>query len=408
MAFLEVRAACGARANVFELHTEDASIGRDAECSLQMFDPSIAVRHARLMVRRGELILAPAPGCPKGVRLSERVLRSPVVLAAGEVFELGRVVFSARIIHGESPLGQDLDGFEVLHELESEAKDVRRYRGHDAFDKPVEIALLEDAVPDKKGDAWLERMAYCAGRKSEHLREILGCGRFMGRPYAVERLEDAEVLPPGGLRLSQVERVVYTDALSLPIELVIAVLAQVAQGLASLHEHWGPHGALEPRTVLLGINGSVRLIRPGPLSIPIREMSSEPNSKIRTYSALRDPSMSFLAPERRMGQGASYSDDVWALGVLARHLLGRRPRKDWPEALDDLLVPIRANTPELRAEAFEALGVRMRALAHTLGLDPSVSHISRLVKLLASDLSRPLGVSKWTNWDQSVATVDGA
>ena len=413
MAFIEVRAASGPRVQVFELHTNEACIGRDATCDLQIFESSLAPVHARLLVRRGQIILAPAPGCMKGIRLSDNISRSPIVLKERDVFELGRVTFAARYIDAESPLGTAMDSYQVIRVLESEANSVRRYLARSQDGEIVEITIVEAHVEASEAKQWLGQIERCQGRNA-YLREIVGSGYFFRRPYCIERIGmNAAASELGrGLRLSQIDRVVYSDILCLPVEGIVAILAQVAHGLAELHTTWGPHGALEPRTIHLSEGGAVHLIRPGPnvhdRTTEIKPIRSGDGSdhpagvhRLREVhqgarGGLLDPTYSFLAPERRMGLAASVEDDLWALGVLARHLLGRRPRSDWPNALDDLLVPARNSTPEERGQNIEALGERLRDEAYRQGMDPSVSHISRLVRLFATDLSGPLGLSKWT------------
>lgn len=413
MAFIEVRAVCGARVQAFELHTDDAFIGRDDACDLQVFESSLAGSHARLLVRRGQVILAPAPGCMKGIRLADNISRSPIVLKEKDVFELGNVTFAARYVTSMSPLGEMVDAYRVIRTLESEVNCVRRYLGQDKDGELVELTVLEAHVAEPEATRWLQQIEQ-SRHENAYLREIIGTGYFDSRPYCIEKLgrgESASELGRG-LRLSQVDRVVYTDVLCLPVEAVVAILAQVAHGLAELHRVWGPHGGLEPRTVHLREDGAVHLIRPGPIAQdrieeikPMRMdanfLAQERDSGVRkvrhgSRGGLVDPTCSFLAPERRMGFEPSVEDDIWALGVLARHLLGRRPRNDWPNALDDLLIPTRSIAPEQRAQNVETLGHRLREEAHRQGMDPSVSHISRLVRLLLRDLSSPLGLSKWT------------
>ena len=81
-------------------------LGRAESCELQLFEPSIELVHAKLLKRRERIILAPAPGSIKGVRLIDSLIRSPVVLEKNSVFEIGRVIVQAEIVDERSPLGE--------------------------------------------------------------------------------------------------------------------------------------------------------------------------------------------------------------------------------------------------------------------------------------------------------------
>ena len=67
--FIEVHIRAGCRIQRFELFGDEIKIGRAESCELQLFEPSIELVHAKLLKRRERIILAPAPGSIKGVRL---------------------------------------------------------------------------------------------------------------------------------------------------------------------------------------------------------------------------------------------------------------------------------------------------------------------------------------------------
>ena len=219
-----------------------------------------------------------------------------------------------------------------------------------------------------------------------------------------------------GVRLTELDVLIDAGQLHLPVEAIVAILAQIAESLALYHKSFGPHGRVWPRTVHLHANGAIQILLPGPStgnvnqdfdpiyshSVGGREQVPRHLEFLTELHATRE----YLAPERRLEQRATVRDDIWALGVLARHLLGRQRRKDWPDELDQILVSARHAEPEVRASDIAKIGQELRDGAYGLGLDPSISHISRVVRLFAADLSRPLAVSQWTKREEIVPNGD--
>ena|GEM_PF-4296602 len=402
---MHIRAGC--RIQRFELFGEEVKIGRAESCELQVFESSIEPIHAKLLKRRERIILAPAPGSIKGVRLIDSLIRSPVVLEKNRIFEIGRVIVQAEIVDERSPLGEVFNGYTVFRPIQRDSRLVRRYLAVNSSGDLAELCLLSKGIPEAQNKHWLQRYN-TSGLIDEKFDKDIVLGEFDERAFLLEPRSSSDMSDNQtyGVRLSELDLFIEEDRLHLPVETVVAILAQIAEGLARLHSRFGPHGRIWPRTVHLHANGAVQILVPGPsmgsLSNdfePIYSFSVGNQENIpRHIQFLNElnPSSEYLAPERRLNHEATIKDDIWALGVLARHLLGRRPRKDWPERLDNILVSARSTQPDARASDIAEIGQRLRDVAYQLDLDPSISHISRVVRLFASDLSRPLAVSEWT------------
>jgi hypothetical protein len=179
---------------------------------------------------------------------------------------------------------------------------------------------------------------------------------------------------PGGVRLAHVARAVAQGRLHLPIEARVAIAAQVTDAVAAAHIVWGPHGGIEPRSVQLGLGGSVSLLRAGPRPRGFDDPERRP----------------FLAPERCYGAPATIEADAFSAGAIARLLGAFDNDSGWPEELRFTIARLRAEAPPERPRDLRCVARALREAACARGLDPSVAHVARVVRLLAPSLARPL------------------
>ena len=367
---VRVRVAWGLRVEFHEVDSDAVVIGRDDEADLRIDHPSIADRHARLLTRRGRLILVDLRNQGKGIRLGQRRIRAPVTVEPTDRFELGEVQVEARITDEAGLVGSEVGGWRVVSEMDSADLDVRRYHvlpgsgeaGH------AELAAACALVETAEVERWYGRGREQSAETRKHIPGILGHGQHAGRPYLIEGVA-------GGVRLSSVTRAVSQSNLRLPAEAAVLILSQVLEAAAAYHAEWGPHGAIEPRLIQLGIDGSLSLLRPGPDPGGFEDPDRRP----------------FLAPERKYGAPVSTAADAWAVGRLEPFLLGGGARPDWPAELHELLGHLCAPTPEPRPRGLSRVAGALRSAANRCGLDPSMAHVARVARLLASRAGRPLG-----------------
>jgi serine/threonine-protein kinase len=114
---------------------------------------------------------------------------------------------------------------------------------------------------------------------------------------------------------------------------VLAVLAQIAEGLSVLHGSGVIHRDLKPENVMLPAQGGVKLLDFGLAGHITRPAEATASADDGTGTASRSASAFFgtpgyMAPEQYLGERADARADVFALGVMIVELVtGERPFK---------------------------------------------------------------------------------
>jgi hypothetical protein len=176
---------------------------------------------------------------------------------------------------------------------------------------------------------------------------------------------------PRGLRLCSIFDAIAERRVELPVEAAIATFALSARALSAVHAVWGPHGAIDPRRVQLGVDGSVFVVRPGPEQAPHRTTLDE-----------------YLAPELRVDAPASSAGDAYALGAIGKRLFFRRA--DCPTRIRAICYWLAHVDARQRPQDLAALAGELESAAHNAGLDPTFGHIARVTRLLTPNTGRPL------------------
>lgn len=350
-----------ARAEIHELARSELLIGSGEEADLIVPHTSVARAHARLLVRRGRLVLLDLES-GKVTRVRGARVRAPAVLPESGVFLLGDLELRASLIEdAAAPMaGRILGGFEVLAELPSAGASSRRFRVAGGGTPPARGELLSARAPE----AWRARIVQSAMSSRPHLAPLAVHGEDASGFFFVELLRP-------GLRLGELLEHVRRGALRLPLEARVVITAQIAEAIEAMHASFGPHGGVDASAIHLGDDGSLVLLRPEP------EMDAYADPRRR----------GFLSPERRCGAPPSVAADVWALARVARGL--GPAAADWPREIAALLARIGAGRPEDRPSSLSGVAAELRSRAQEAGLDPAVGHLARVVRLLEPG-TRPL------------------
>ncbi len=351
--------ALGPRAEVHQIAKGTVSIGSGPAADLRVPHSSVYQVHARLLARRGRLLLVGAGGAQRAVRVGNRPVYAPVVLAEGAVFGLGEVELSAELAPpGWAELvGRPVEGHTITVERPASGG-LRRFSlsGSDA-------ELLVSGQPAGEVEAWVQAMRDSVrpeqARRLAALTEVLeleGSAAFI------------EALGPG-VRLARALAEAAEDRVTIPLPARLHILAEIAAALGALHARAGAHGALDPDHVSLGIDGSVSVLRAGPAASPARRYAS---------------------PERRRGGRASKAADSWGLARVAATL--QVFAEPGLQDLKRLFLRLSRPEPERRPLDLLALSEEVQAAAVGLGLDPSTGHTARLARLLYSSPEPIAGV----------------
>ena len=147
-----------------------------------------------------------------------------------------------------------------------------------------------------------QREVQSAGRLSHpNIVTIYDVGKTDGVAYmAMEFLQGKEL------------REVLDSGVVLPMEKVVHIAAQVADGLAFAHEQGIVHRDIKPANIMVQKNGLVKITDFG-----IAQMSSG----TRTMAGVVLGSPKYMAPEQVVGQQVDGRTDVFALGIVIYEML---------------------------------------------------------------------------------------
>jgi serine/threonine-protein kinase len=159
-------------------------------------------------------------------------------------------------------------------------------------------------------------------------REMLGEAQLLstlGHPNIVRVFDANIVRTPAGLRGfftmeyvagGSLERLARAHHALVPVDLVAAVVEQVAEGLALGHAQDPPiiHRDLTPANILVGYDGAGLRVRISDFGLARR---ADPITRLASAQG----TYAFMAPEVLRHQGYSCAGDVWAVGTIAFLLL---------------------------------------------------------------------------------------
>ncbi|MBK6683630.1 MAG: FHA domain-containing protein [Deltaproteobacteria bacterium] len=334
MSGIRVRLGWRGRTELVSLPGPDVIIGSDPGCDLVLDHRSVASQHARLLLRRGRLILADLGQSPTGVTRGPDRLHAPVTLGPGQRVGLGDL--SVEVWVGPTlSLGLDT-------EVDCPDPGLRRFATR-VEGQYGELLALEPGVDP---GPWSARARASATGLGEHLFEPL----------------------PPGLRLDRLLLALAEGRVALPAEAYLMLAVGILSAYGPLHRHFGAHGLIDPRRIQLGLDGAVRVVLPGPVD------------------HFRDPAQGpFLAPERRYGLPKSHAADVYALGAVLQTLRESGAElPGWASWGPELL----AEAPEDRPLDLDPAVEQLRTGAHAQGWDPAAHHLARAVRLVEPEPER--------------------
>ncbi len=267
----------------------------------------------------------------------------------------------------------------------------------DLLGREVAVKLVRSEQPDPAAlERFAAEMRTHAGLSHPNLVTVLDAGTAGARPFLVMELVEGRTMA-----------VTAGDPWTTPV--VARVGAEIASGLAHVHERGVVHRDLKPANVLIGDNGRVALSDFG-----IARLMEVDHG--HTATGFTIGTAAYFAPEQVTGSTVTPAADVYSLAlVLLEALTGERvypgpptqaaparlqrpPRlpDGLPQELSDLLRRMTATEPEDRpgavevAEVLRQLGGAPDSSSGTATPRPAVpTDATRVMPVLAADPPRP-------------------
>ncbi len=179
------------------------------------------------------------------------------------------------------------------------------------IDRVVAIKTINLSLAMDEKDEYEQRFyqeAKAAGRLSHpNIVTIYDVGKSGEIAYiAMEFLQGREL------------RDILNDGQRMPVEKVINVVAQVAQGLAYAHENGIIHRDVKPSNIMIVRDGHVKITDFG-----IARMAS---AAVRTQTGMVLGSPKYMSPEQVVGKLTDQRSDIFSLGVVLYEMLtGQAP-----------------------------------------------------------------------------------
>ncbi len=187
---------------------------------------------------------------------------------------------------------------------------------HDTLDEEVAIKLVLRGVDHEDGTSaesrfLLEaRVAAALSRKTRHIVAVTDHGQDGALGYLVMELLEGESLD---------QRLARTGA--LPLEKVAPMITQIARGLSIAHGEGVVHRDLKPANVFVTLDEDGNAVAKV-LDFGIAKLRH--NQRKATHATQRGfllGTPAYMSPEQARGKQLDHRADVWALAVIAYHML---------------------------------------------------------------------------------------
>jgi tRNA A-37 threonylcarbamoyl transferase component Bud32 len=256
--------------------------------------------------------------------------------------------------------GDVIEGYEVLAHLAAGGMAsiyVVRRRGAGGFDKRLALKVMH---PHLKGDRayhdmFLDEARVAARIQHPNVVHVFDVGEHRGLPYLVMELLQ-------GRAFSSVMQAHCEVA--APIGMMLAILAEAAEGLHAAHETTGPDGSplgivhrdVSPQNVFVGYDGTVKVVDFG--------IAKWRGRVVQTETGEVKGKASYMAPEQLLARSeVDRRADVWAFGVVAWETCARRRlfaadefAARMRQVLEEPIPDLATLAPEIPASAAAAIG----------------------------------------------------
>lgn len=260
---------------------------------------------------------------------------------------------------------------------------VAKLRGKHGFEKMVALKTILPTFADDQRfrRMFLDEAKIASGIEHVNVAQILDLGEQAGQLYLVMEWVDGD-------SLQELDRAAERAGASLPIPVLIRVIADVCAGLHAAHELTDARGRslnvvhrdISPQNVLISAKGIVKVIDFGVVKARRRTTEETNNGTIKGK-------LQYMAPEQALGHAVDRRADIWAVGATLYRLLARRhvyggssPLSTYkrltsslppaplpahvPVALSSIVTRALAFEPERRFSTAAELGAALEGLLH--------------------------------------------
>ncbi|WXB11485.1 serine/threonine protein kinase [Pendulispora albinea] len=207
-----------------------------------------------------------------------------------------------------------------------------RLHGKHGFEKLVAVKTI---LPQYASDArfqqmFLDEARIAAGIEHANVAQILDLGEQGEVFYLVMEWVDGD-------SVSKLHRAVRKRQATMPMGVVLRIMADTCAGLHAAHEMRDPSGTslgvvhrdVSPQNILVSVNGAAKLIDFGIAKARDR-LSGD------TTAGLLKGKIQYMAPEQAIGKTVDRRADVWAIGAVMYYMLTGAPPYDGANQLATL------------------------------------------------------------------------
>lgn len=190
------------------------------------------------------------------------------------------------------------------------------YRARDSrLERTVAVKLLPPALATPRRLARFEREARAASALSHpNIVTIYDVGRESGTPYIAMEWVEGETLRA------------LMDGPRLPMPRIVAIAAQIADGLARAHDAGIVHCDIKPENVMLAADGLAKIVDFGVARLTAGDGDDcEQVRVVGTGTATgHGGTLVYMSPEHAAGLAIDHRSDQFALGVVLYEMTTRR------------------------------------------------------------------------------------
>jgi dienelactone hydrolase/predicted Ser/Thr protein kinase len=260
-------------------------------------------------------------------------------------------------------VGRSISHYRVLQELGAGGMGVVYLAEDLSLDRKVALKFLSpDSHDDQSADRLRREARSASALDHPNIATVYEINQWEGRTFVVMAYYAGETLR------ARLERG------PLPIDEVVSIAGQIADGLAAAHQAGIVHRDLKPANVLLTSSGQVKILDFG-LAKHIATAEDE-TAVVLTRAGDVVGTLAYMSPEQARGLDVDARTDIWALGIVIYELVtGRRPFR--AETMTALAMSLATDTPPPVRSVVPGIPVELeRTIDAALTKDPAKRSIT--------------------------------